>query len=773
MKAVIAVDDEGTRLRPLTCTLPVANLEILGEPLLFSVLNKLLSLNVSEIILVLNYKASSIEAMFPNNEYKGIPVSFVTEENDFGSAGNVKNALADETETILVINGDIYFDFDLNDACNRHISNKNDVTIICKETEDPREYSVVELSENGDVSEFIEKPAWAKVTGNMVDCGIYLLEPFVLKEIPEDRSYDFGKDFFPSLLLQKFKIGSFVALGYWRKICDVENYKAVQFDIINGKVNKKIPFVAEGIFTKSTIPHGNFVIVPPVYFGENVQIESGAVIGPFTVIGDGSLVSKGSKIRESVLFKSVYVSSGCSVNGALLAEGVSVKKGASLFERCVIGQESVIGEESVITNDVLVWPNKTIENGVTVNENVKYSSPTNNAIQFNDMIFGDFGVELTPEKTARLGAAIGTLFDGVRVGVGIDGETNSLALKCGLLGGLISVGAKSFDFSECFYSQIFYYSAFCDVDVAVFINGGENGVSLSFCEKGGLSLSGEKLRKLETILKHNEFNRCSGGDCQSVSVIKDIDNMYLGEITRQFGETEINLQGVLFCCGNKILTACVSKTFERLGISSENEDFIVKINNIGTKITVVENSVSFSHEKILAIVAYNEMKKGNDVALPWDAPQIITALGNSLGRKTYRVMSSDVFSAEGIKPKNSEIEQLWSRDAVLLMFKLLKLMSVEQKSVKALSEELPEFYVAKKVMQIDVSPSVISKTLLQNDFKTDENGSVSMKNKKGFVRVKSDESGKKLRIITEAVNAELAEELCGETQKLISIDIDL
>jgi phosphomannomutase len=136
-------------------------------------------------------------------------------------------------------------------------------------------------------------------------------------------------------------------------------------------------------------------------------------------------------------------------------------------------------------------------------------------------------------------------------------------------------------------------------------------------------------------------------------------------------------------------------------------------------------------------------------------------------------MSSDVFSAECIKPKNSEIEQLWSRDAVLLMFKLLKLMSVEQKSVKALSEELPEFYVAKKVMQIDVSPSVISKTLLQNDFKTDENGSVSMKNKKGFVRVKSDESGKKLRIITEAVNAELAEELCGETQKLISIDIDL
>ena len=468
----------------------------------------------------------------------------------------------------------------------------------------------------------------------------------------------------------------------------------------------------------------------------------------------------------------MYVSSGCSVNGALLSDGVSVKKGASVFENSVLGQDAIIGEESVIANGVLVWPNKTIENGVTITENVKYSQPVNTALQINDIIFGDFGVELTPEKTARLGAAIGTLFDGIRVGIGIDGETNSLALKCGMLGGLISVGAKSFDLGICFFSQMFYYSVFCDVDVAIFISGGENGVSLSLCEKGGVALSREKIRKIEMILKRSEFNRCSGGDCQSVSVMNSLEQMYLNEIARQFENVKISIGGVLFFCGNKIISQCVSNALERLGLTQENEDFIVKINNIGTKITVVENSTSFSHEKILAVVAHNEMKQGNDVALPWDAPQIITTLGNSLGRKTYRFSDYSFTQDENSKIKSVTVNQLWSRDAVFLMFKLLKIMNETNKSLKALADELPEFYVAKKVMEIDISPTLISKELLGNDFKTDESGGVTLKNEKGVAKVKSESNGKSLKIITEAVTMELAEELCGEIERLISIDID-
>lgn len=772
MKAVVMACDEGAMLRPLTSTLPVGKLEITGKPILFYVLDNLLDLDVSEIILILKYKSSQIEIMFPEFQYKGIPVTTVIEESFSGTAGCIKNAIGDFNETVLVLNSNAFFEFDLRLAKNRHISNGNDATIICKSVDDPREYGVVNVNENNEIIEFIEKPSWSEAYSDIVNCGIYFLEPAVLKRIPENKVCDLKKDLFPRLLSGNFKFQAFICDDYWCEIETQENFKKVQFDIIGGKTNKKPPFIAENIFTESSIPTGNFVIVPPVYFGKNVQIESGAVIGPYAVIGEGSLVSKGSKIRESILLKNVYVSSGCSVNGAILADGVSVKKGASVFENCVLGEDVIIGEESVVANGVMVWPNKTIENGVTVTENVRYSQPVNTTLQINNIIFGDFGVELTPEKTARLGSAIGTLFDGIRVGIGIDGETNSLALKCGMLGGLISVGAKTFDFGECFFSQIFYYSAFCDTDIAIFISGGENGVSLSLCEKGGVALPRDKTRKIEMILNRGEFNRSSCADCQSVSVMNTLQEMYLNEIIRQFDETKISLSGVLFFCGNDEVSCCVRKVLERLGVSRDKEDFIVKINNTGTKITVIENAQSFSHEKILTVVAHNEMQNGNDIALPWDAPQIITTLGNSLGRKTFRISEVSNHQFENSKTNNVSINQLWSRDAIFLMFRLLKIMNDTNKTLGTLVSELPEFYVAKKVMEIDVSPALISKELLCKDFKTDESGGVTLKNEKGVAKVRSETNGKSLKIITEAVTMELAEELCGDIEKLISIDID-
>ena len=770
MKVVIFGGNQGNIFQPLISG-SMLRLELLGEPLLFYILDNLLGLPVSEIIIIVNNNPGEIEMLCPDGEYKGMKVSVMCDDLSTGTAESVKNAVGEDYETILVISGQSYFEFNLSEAFSRHNINKNDVTIICKNVEDPREYAVINETDDGRITEIVEKPNWSGVFSDLVNCGVYFIEHDVLALVKENRSNDFIKDLFREALETGFKIYSYKADEYWCNINDNNSLKKVQFDLLSGNTTKKIPFVASGVFTKSSVPNGNFIIVPPVYFGNNVQVESGAVIGPFAVIGEGSLIAKGSKISDSILSKSVYVSSKCSVNGAILLEGVSIKKGAQIQSGAVIGKECLIGEDCVICEDVFIWPNKTIENGLTINENVKYSKPKAKVAFINDVIYGDFGVELTPEKTARLGAAIGTLINGVRVGIGVDGEMNSIALKYGMLSGLISVGAKTFDFGNCFYSQMFYYSIFCDVDIVIFISGGENGVSLSFCEKGGVALSRENIRKLEEILSSGEFNRTSGADCHNVSVIESIEKMYENEIVRQFEDIRLNFGGVLFCCGNPNLDVRVKSIIKRLSINGENEDFIAKINNTGTRLAIVEKNENFSHEKILAVVAFYEMKSGSDVTLLWDAPQIITTLASEMGRKALRF--SDYNHSDGSKLKNITLDMLWSCDAVILMFKLIKILHEENKSLKELSKEIPEFYVAKKVMTIDVSPSVISKELLKKDFKTDIGGGVSRKTKKGVARVRNDNNGKTLKIITEAVTTELAEELCGEIEKLISIDIDL
>lgn len=770
MKVVVLADNQGESLQPLTSSLPFFKLELLGEPLLFYVLDSLLGLPVSEIIIISNSHLNELEILFPENEYKGMNVSLLCVDSASVTAGSMKNAVGEDDETVLVINADSYFEFNLSEAFSRHIINKNDVTIICKNVDDPRDYAVINETEEGVITEIVEKPDWSGVFSDLVDCGVYFVEHSVWHLVDENKSAQALRSVFSDAINSGFSVCTFKGAEYWCNINDTNAFKKVQFDLLNGKAARKIPFVASDIFTKSSVPSGNFVIVPPVFFGNNVQVESGAVIGPFAVIGEGSLIAKGSKISDSILFKSVYVSSKCNVSGAVLSEGVSVKKGAQILEGAVIGKECLIGEECVIGEGVSVWPNKTIENGLFINENVKYSKPEAKVTLINDVIYGDFGVELTPEKTARLGAALGTLLGGLRVGVGVDGELNSIALKYGLISGLMSVGAKTFDFGDCFYSQMFYYSAFCDVDIAVFISGGESGVSLSFCEKGGVALSRENIHKLEEILTSGEFNRTTGAECHNVSVVESLQKMYENEIVRQFEDVRMNFSGVLFCCGNPLIDICVKSILKRISVNEENEDFIVKINNTGTRLTVVENNQNFSHEKILAVVAFSEMKKGNDVVLLWDAPQIITTLASELGRKALRF--SDYSNSDFSKIRNVNTDKLWSADAVFLMFRLIKILIEENKSLKELAEEIPEFYVAKKVMTIDSLPSVISKELLKKDFKTDIGGGVTRKTKKGVVRVRNDNNGKSLKIITEAVTTELAEELCGEIEKLISIDID-
>lgn len=770
MKVVVLADNQGESLQPLTSSLSFLKLELLGDPLLFYILDSLLGLPVSEIIIIANSNLNELEILFPENEYKGMNVSLLCVDSASVTAESVKNAVGEDSDTVLVINADSYFEFNLSEAYSRHIINKNDVTIICKNVDDPRDYAVINETEEGVITEIVEKPDWSGVFSDLVDCGVYFIEHSVWGLTDEKKSDQILRSVFLDAINRGFSVCTFKAIEYWCNINDINAFKKVQFDLLSGKASKKIPFVASGIFTKSSVPSGNFVIVPPVFFGNNVQVESGAVIGPFAVIGEGSLIAKGSKISDSVLFKSVYVSSKCNVSGAVLSEGVSVKKGAQILEGAVIGKECLIGEECVIGEGVSVWPNKTIQNGLFINENVKYSKSEAKVALINDVMYGDFGVELTPEKTARLGAALGTLLNSLRVGVGVDGELNSIALKYALLSGLMSVGAKTFDFGNCFYSQMFYYSAFCDVDIAVFISGGENGVSLSFCEKGGVALSRENIHKLEEILTSGEFNRTTGADCHNVSVIESLQNMYENEIVRQFEDIRMSFSGVLFCCGNPLIDICVKSILKRISVNEENEDFIVKINNTGTRLTVVENNQNFSHEKILAVVAFSEMKKGNDVVLLWDAPQIITTLASELGRKALRF--SDYSNSDFSKIRTVNTSQLWSADAVFLMFRLVKILIEENKSLKELSEEIPEFYVAKKVMTIDSLPSVISKELLKKDFKTDIGGGVTRKTKKGVVRVRNDNNGKSLKIITEAVTTELAEELCGEIEKLISIDID-
>lgn len=722
MRAIIIANGEGEALKPLTCTRQMVSLPLFGKPMLFHLLESLSNSVFKEVILITGYRALDVLSLFPDGEYASLKIENITTEVIDGSLLLPES----EGEETLVISAECPVLPDIDDFLSFHKNNGNDVSY----TENPH--------------------------------GIFLLGHSA--EIIGDVKFtDLSSELLKIFLESNLRLGAYKTNSFFENITDDSSYKRLHFDILDNKHSLSLPKIADGFYCEGSVPSGEYIAVPPLWLGENVQIEAGAVIGPYAVISSGSLISRGAKIRESVLLENTYVSSKASVCGAVLGEGVSVKHGAEVFENAVIGADCIIGEGAVIEPSVRIWPKKTVPYGEKVEENIKYTSKKSYSLKISSVIAGDFGVELTPEKTAKLGAALGTLFENIKIGVGIDGEANSVALKCGLLGGLISTGAKSFDFGKCFNSQMYYYSAFCDLDFSLFISGGKNGAAIYMSEKGGIPFGKTYLRQLEQIMTQNEFNRCSGGDCRNVSVLGGMGEMYIAEVVRQYTPSDKADFEVSVFSSNELILKTVGECVQKIGITRESDTLIFKINKDGTQLSAIENNKSFSNEKILAAVSYQEMLSGNDIALPWDAPEVITSLGDSVGRHVYRFTDtvdkkSAVFSL-GAK-------QLWSRDAVFLLFKLLSFMHSKNKTLSELTKDLPEFYIAKKIIEIDTSPTALYEKLLEADFKKNDFEDVIFKKN---VKVKPDSDGKALKIIAEAVSLETANELCDDTLRLLAL----
>ena len=763
MKAVIMAGGEGSRLRPLTCTLPKPMARLCGRPVLTYILDILIEAGFTEAVLTLQYMPNVITSYFPDDEYRGMSLEYVIEDEPLGTAGSVKNAVGGTGESVLVISGDALCDYSLCEAIAHHKQNGNDVTILCAEVSDPREYGLLKLSDDLRVTGFLEKPAWGQVTSDVANTGIYILEPSCLAEIPDGMKYDFAFDLFPKLLSSGRRLGAYIPQGYWCDIGDLESYRRCQYDMLSGKVKLNIPSVAEGVFSRGTLPRGDYIITPPVYIGCDVQIECGAVIGPGTVIDDGCLVGRGASVRESAVLENAYISAGCTVNCAVIASGASLKRGARVFEGGALGSESVLGENSVIAAGVLVWPKKEVENGTVCRENVKYQKPSKFFLSENTFR-GDFGVELTPEKAAQLGCAVASLGESVRVGVGTDGQVNSEALRYGLLGGLVSCGARVWDFSECFYSQMFFYTAFCGLRTGIYINGGENGVSVSITGRGGLSVTRAEQRELENRLSRSEFRRSGSESCKSVSDMKSMNMMYMRELCAQ-AEKGLSGTEVSYVCSNTLIGDVLLSTFKRLGCKCDSDSLVVWVNDSGTRLKIFEDGFSYPFEKLVALAAYTELKSGNDVAVPWDTPETVAVLASSLGRRALRYADSATAQSDA-DAREIGIRQLWTRDALFLAVKILSVMHSEKKSLRELMADIPEFYISKRVIDIDVSPARLTKLLSKSEYTSAGEG-VFRKTDGGTVRIKAENSGKALRIIAESASLEASEELCSDAEGFV------
>ncbi|MGB9375305.1 MAG: nucleotidyltransferase family protein, partial [Jiangellales bacterium] len=214
--AVVMAGGEGTRLRPLTTSLPKPLLPVLNRPMLQHVLRLLQRHGVTDAVITVQFLASLVRSYTGDGSELGMNLTYSSEEAPLGTAGSVKNAeQALSDGTFLVISGDAITDMDLTALIEHHRHVRALVTVGLAHVDDPVEYGGVLMDDHGRVRRMVEKPSWGRVVSDLVNTGIYVMEPTVLETMRGGTRLDWAADVLPRLIEAGEHVAGFVSDAYW------------------------------------------------------------------------------------------------------------------------------------------------------------------------------------------------------------------------------------------------------------------------------------------------------------------------------------------------------------------------------------------------------------------------------------------------------------------------------------------------------------------------------------------------------------------------------
>lgn len=238
MKAIVMAGGFGSRLYPFTLNCPKPMLPLVDQPVLAHILDLLKHHNFNDVIIATHYLPEQIQAYFGDGRQQGMTLQYSVEESPLGTAGCVKHAQIHLNDRpFLVISGDIVTDIDLSQVVQFHREKGALATLALAQVADPTGYGVVVTHQTGRIQHYLEKPDPQAAISNLVNTGIYVLEPTLLDHMEPGTAYDFSYDIFPQLLKQNAELYGFPAEGYWRDMGTIQSYQQSIADVLAGKVD--------------------------------------------------------------------------------------------------------------------------------------------------------------------------------------------------------------------------------------------------------------------------------------------------------------------------------------------------------------------------------------------------------------------------------------------------------------------------------------------------------------------------------------------------------
>lgn len=348
--AMVLAGGAGTRLLPLTASIPKPMLPFCGAPFLDGLVRVLAGSGIDRVLLLVGRDEAPFAALPGRSALHGVTLEVVPEEEPLGTAGGVRAALERVDGTFLVLNGDVLTDIDPVGGVDAHRRTGASATLTLIEVEDTSTFGVC-VRDGSRIVDFVEKPVPGSLPDQRaVNAGTYVLEPEALASFPPGP-LSFELDVFPTLVARGDHVEGWVASGTWTDLGTCSRFLDGHRLALEGRLAwptlDDVPADARGVRIDPTAQlDAGVVLVPPLLIGPRARVGTGARLGPNAVLGPAASIGADAHLVDSVVLERAQVGAGAHVHGAIIGPEARVEDGAEVVEGTIVGAGALLAGPS-------------------------------------------------------------------------------------------------------------------------------------------------------------------------------------------------------------------------------------------------------------------------------------------------------------------------------------------------------------------------------------------------------------------------------------------
>lgn len=741
MKAIVLAGGFGTRIQPLTNSVPKPMLPILNRPMMEHIIIKLRDeLGIKDIGVLLYFKPDIIKNHFKDGKDLGVNIQYFLPDDDYGTAGAVAFAREFLDETFIIVSGDLVTNFDFKKILKFHEKKKSQLTITLTPVENPLQFGVVIANEEDRIEKFLEKPSWGEVFSDTINTGIYIIEPEVLSHIPYKHNFDFAKDLFPKMMKEDIPLWGCPLRGYWRDVGNPESYREVYADIMNGDI--VLPYKGEA----STVDKGTVYSEEGVTLNKKIRVEGTVVLGKNVdidegvtlkncVIGDNTKVSKHSEITDTVLWHNVKIGVKVKLNNSVICNDNVIKDESKAPHGVIMAEKCLVNKKVSFEKDIIMWPDKVVEASSVISSNIIWGNKYKSSIFEDGAVIGRTNIELSCQMTTKLAEAFGSILPkGCNIYISRDYHPSTFMLKRAFLGGILSTGVNIVD-PRNVPSNVMRHCLSKNEDMAAGVHFRQSvfdpsQTEIIFYTSEGLVVDSKVAQSIERIFFRENFRRVPYNEIGTVIDDMTLSEEYIHAIESSFdksvlrgsdlkvaadimnGSTSDIYPRIMNELGvdNIILNAHKSEKIKSADIAKtqENMENIVKAMGLdcgfliypnGHKLQVVDDSGKLIYDYKLLIAVLQLLDETTDkrlkILLPAWAPDFVSfenldiTLDKLENLKAKELKEYDLIADSDGHFAFSEFGL--NRDSIFTSFKILELLQKSGKKLSKVVRDITDF----------------------------------------------------------------------------------